>query len=84
MVKTLDLRADGSFASGGISSFKTGGATTGGQSATTGKWTLAGYVLTLTTGDGKVVRGITFPLDDEKTAIQPDRVFFSGTSYLKK
>lgn len=84
LVKSLTLNADGSFNWEGTSSFTNDTVRTGGQSVTTGKWSISGYVLALTADDGKVVRGITFPLDDEATALKPDRMYFSGVSYAKK
>ncbi len=84
VVKALELRADGSFSWEGSASFQTDGMNTGGQSTTSGRWQLTGYVLALTADNGKVVRGISFPLDDEATPLNPDRMFFAGISYAKK
>ena len=83
VVKTLTLRADGTFTWEGIASFNTDGTLTGGENATNGTWALNGYLLTLTDDKGETIRSITFPLDDEKTAISPDRMFFTGTMYKK-
>ena len=83
VVKTLTLRADGTFTWEGIASFNTDGTLTGGENATSGKWALNGYLLILTDANGKVVRSIIFPWDDEKTAISPDHMFFAGTMYKK-
>lgn len=87
--KTLQLRADGTFSWDGLASFKVKGETTedtntAGESALAGKWNLSGYVLTLTAGNGEITQGITFPYDNEKTPIKPDRFFFAGTMYKKQ
>ena len=82
-VKTLELRADGTFSWSGISTTEVDGAKAGGENDTTGKWTLSGYILTLAPNDGEAVRGIAFPFDDEETALKPDYTFFSGTMYKK-
>lgn len=84
IVKSLTLNADGTFSLEGASSLTNGDTRTGGQSATQGKWSLSGYALALTDDAGKVVRGITFPLDDAATPSKPDRMFFAGVSYAKK
>ncbi len=86
--KTLNLQPNGTFSWGGLASFKTNGNTTttrtASESTLAGKWSLSGYVLTLTTNDGQVTKGISFPYDNEKTEIKPDRFFFAGTMYKKQ
>ena len=84
VVKALELRADGSFSWEGSASFQTDGMNTGGQSSTSGRWQLEGYSLVLTADNGSVVRGISFPLDDEATPVNPDRMYFAGIAYAKK
>lgn len=83
--KTLQLQPNGTFSWGGRASFKTDGDTTNAsESSLVGKWNLSGYVLTLTTNDGQVTKGISFPYDDKKTEIKPDRFYFAGTMYKKQ
>lgn len=80
---TLDLREDGTFSRAGVASLQSGSGesevSAGAQSESSGTWKLRGHTLTLTYGDGKVARGITFPFDDEKTR----RFYFGGTMYKK-
>lgn len=86
-VHGLELRPDGTFSGESIATFssKSDGTEmrTGAQGSHSGQWKLDGYVLTFTYDDGKVVRGITFPFDDEKTPVYPDRFYFSGVMYKK-
>jgi hypothetical protein len=86
--RSITLRGDGTYERGGVSSFKSTGegseVSVGGSSENSGKWELSGYSLTLTERDGKVVRGIAFPFDDEATPVKPDRFFFAGTMYKKQ
>lgn len=84
VVKSLELRADGSFSWEGSASFNTDGMNTGGQSTTSGRWLLSGYTLELTADNGKVIHGISFPMDDEATPVNPDRMYFAGISYAKR
>ena len=84
VVKSLELRADGTFTWEGSASFDTDGMNTGGQSSTSGNWKLAGYTLELTADNGKVVRGVSFPLDDDATPVNPDRIYFAGISYARQ
>lgn len=84
VVKELELRADGSFTWEGSASFNTDGMNTGAQGTTSGRWQLSGYILELTADNGKVVRAVSFPLDDEATPVNPDRMYFAGISYAKR
>jgi hypothetical protein len=85
---SIDLRADGTYAQSGAGSVSSrtseSTVTAGGTSQGGGRWQLNGYTLTLTDGQGKVTQGITFPYDDPKTAVYPDRFYFMGTMYNKK
>lgn len=87
VAKTLRLNADGTFAWDSVSFVKgeTGESVLSGGAAggTIGHWKLDGYSLILTDASGNVLRGITFPYDDEKTPVNPDRFFFAGTMYKK-
>jgi|CXWL01.1.fsa_nt_gi hypothetical protein len=84
VVKALELREDGSFTWEGSASFNTDGMNTGGEGTTSGRWLLSGYTLELAADNGKVVRGVSFPQDDEATPVNPDRVYFAGISYAKR
>jgi hypothetical protein len=48
-----------------------------------GQWELRGFSLLLTTARGTLVRGLAFPDDDEKTPVDPDRMYFAGTLYKR-
>lgn len=86
--KTLKLGADGKFTWEGVSFVQ--GTTdqstlsAGASGATTGNWTLDSYTITLTGSDGKTLRMIAFPYDDEKTPLKPDWMFFGGMMYRKQ
>ncbi len=85
--RSLELHEDGTFTGGAaatISAASSGSvATAGGHGKTGGKWELKGYALILNYDEGTVVRGVTFPFDDEKTPVYPDRFYFAGTMYKK-
>jgi hypothetical protein len=80
---TLDLRADGTFAQSRISSVTSRStesvASAGAEAGSSGTWKRDDYTLTLTWGDGRTLRGITFPYHDGKS----QRLFFAGTMYKK-
>ncbi|HVT03745.1 MAG TPA: hypothetical protein VHL58_10280 [Thermoanaerobaculia bacterium] len=86
--RELDMRTDGTFSGESVASFKSESngsvASSGSSGATAGTWRLDGYQLTLTYQNGSVINGISFPFDDEKTPIYPDRFFFRGTMYKKE
>lgn len=83
--RSLDIRADGTFQRTGVASLRSESsesiASAGASAESSGTWVLDGYTLTLTFGDGKVMRGVAFPFDDEATPLYPDRFYFSGTMY---
>lgn len=85
--RTLDIRPDGTFDQSSAATIQSESdesvASAGSSGATSGRWRLDGYTLTLTYGDGKVVRSICFPFDDEKTPVFPDRFYFGRTLYKK-
>lgn len=85
---TLEIREDGTFRQSGVSSFRTTSndstVSTGGSGNDSGQWSLDGYSLTLTYENGKSVRGVSFPFDDEETPVKPDRFYFAGTMYKKQ
>ena len=86
--RTLELREDGTFTwdsiaflAGTTEESELSASASGG---TSGTWELADYILRLTDSNGNVVTGVTFPYDDEETAVFPDRFFFRGTMYKKQ
>lgn len=85
---TLELHDDGTFSGESLASFRSESdesvATGGSQGNHAGTWKLDGYSLVLTYADGRTVRGIAFPFDDEKTPVYPDRFYFAGTMYKKE
>jgi hypothetical protein len=82
--KSLDVRADGTYAASGIATVSSSGATAAGESGEKGRWTLDGWQLTLRPEGAAPVTALTFPLDDESTPMKPDRMFFRGVNYAKK
>ncbi|MCC2545169.1 hypothetical protein LJY25_01820 [Hymenobacter sp. BT175] len=85
---TLKLNPDGTFSRDGVASVRsvsTESTVSGGaQSKNAGRWQWQGYYLTITDGTGKTTRGITFPYDDAKTKVYPDRLYFNGTMYKRQ
>jgi hypothetical protein len=83
----IDLAADGTFrgaSAGSIRSESDESVVSGGGTADhAGRWELDRYSLVLTYGDGRTVRGITFPYDDDSTPVNPDRFYFAGIMYRK-
>jgi hypothetical protein len=86
--RTLDIKPDGTFTRVGVASLRSESnesvASAGASGTTSGRWSLDGYTLTFTYGNGDVVRGVSFPFDDEKTPVNPDRFYFGGTLYKKQ
>jgi hypothetical protein len=87
--KTLELHVDGTFTWQGVSllgaTSKESQVTAGAiGTASRGTWRFHGYSLVLTEQSGNVFRRIAFPYDDEKTTVNPDRIFFGGILYNKK
>lgn len=84
---SLDLKADGTFTGESVASLRSdsreSSVSAGSQGTTGGTWKRDGYALVFTYNDGRVVRGVTFPFDDEETAVFPDRFYFAGTMYKK-
>lgn len=88
VAKGLELRADGTFDWSSAAAIKSASnastVTAGSSGGTKGTWRAENYSLILTDDTGKLIRGIAFPYDDEKTPITPDRLFFAGTMYKKR
>lgn len=86
--KSLRLDEDGTYTMSGISSLSSTSngtqAKVGGQSDTSGRWSLNGFVLQLTKSDGVSEKHIAFPFDDDKTPTYPDRLFIGGTIYKRQ
>lgn len=86
--RTLQLHQDGTFATEGAVSFRTDQETkidrtesdysVGASASNNGRWKLDGYYLILDKKSGESTRHIVFPLDDESTPLNPDRLFFDG------
>ena len=83
--KTLDLKSDGTFAresaayvSGKGDGTKLSG---GASSAGAGKWSVAGWTMTLDDGSGKPSRLIAFPYDDPDAKAHPAHLYVGGTLY---
>lgn len=95
IAKTLNLRADGTFASSGIANFSQARNETNysdtnnkeliasGQGSSNGTWSLSGYSLTLRSPGAEDLRGIVFPLFHDEAKGPPDRLFFRGLVYKK-
>lgn len=87
--KSLELRADGTFRWSGVS-FLTSATdatrvTAGANGAdSAGRWHVMPYALVLIDAKGNVYRRIAFPYDDEKTPVNPDRIFFGGTMFRRQ
>ena len=86
VAQRLELRADGTFTSEGISFSPTRKKTDGVPASTpvTGRWEVSGVSLILRTADGATLRRIAFPDDDPKTVVKPDRMFFAGLMYKRR
>ncbi|WP_151087823.1 hypothetical protein [Hymenobacter baengnokdamensis] len=85
----LTFRADGTYSGGSASSFSgkdTGGNTTydaGASGAGAGRWSLNGWVLTLTNAQGQTRRGVAFPFEmDDKTG-RVVRFYFDNVAYKR-
>jgi len=83
----LELRADGSYsgsASGTVSANTSQGTFTGGSSGeSAGRWSLSGWVLTLTDNTGRTTRSMAYPIEkDEKTG-QVARFYFNNVAYKR-
>src|SRR5688500_6800876 len=83
----LILNADGTFQWEGVSFSKSNpgssGITVSSGATTTGRWDLAGLSLALTSSTNVSLRRIAFPLDEEKTIIRPDRIYFGGLVFKR-
>jgi hypothetical protein len=87
--KTFELRADGTFHWSGVSflsstsdASRVSAGATGEDS--TGRWHASNYSIVLVDTKGNVYRRIAFPYDDEKTPVNPDRIFFGGTMFKRR
>lgn len=89
IAKTLELRADGTYRWSGVSFINNASditQVTAGSNGedSTGRWHAANYSIVLVDAKGHVYRRIAFPYDDEKTPLNPDRIFFGGTMFKRR
>ncbi|MES2691951.1 MAG: hypothetical protein V4773_00670 [Verrucomicrobiota bacterium] len=87
--KTLELRPDGTYRWSGVSFISNttdAGQVTAGANGddSTGRWHASGYTLVLVDSKGHVYRRIAFPYDDDKTPVNPDRIFVGGTMFKRQ
>lgn len=87
--RTLELRADGTFRWSGVSFLSSttdaSQVSAGANGAdSVGRWQVTPYALVLIDAKGNVYRRIAFPYDDEKTPVNPDRIFFGGTMFKRR
>ncbi|MBF9222420.1 hypothetical protein [Hymenobacter ruricola] len=88
-VSGLTFRANGTYSGGSASSFggrSEAGAKTysaGSSGSAAGRWTLSGWMLTLTDGAGRSTSGVAYPIEkDEKTG-QVTRFYFNNVAYKR-
>jgi hypothetical protein len=86
--KRLELHADGTYRWEGIAFVQgdTPDTTLYGGSAggSTGTWRVSGNIATLTQSDGKVLRQVVFPYDEEGGAVHPSHLFLGGMLFKKQ
>lgn len=87
VVSGLTLRPDGTYSRGSTSSLSSSSAAStahaGASGSTTGRWSLSGWLLTLTDAQGQATRGVAYPIEtDEKTG-QLTRFYFGNIAYKR-
>ncbi|MFD2720111.1 hypothetical protein ACFST9_15415 [Hymenobacter monticola] len=88
-VSSLTFRSDGTYSGGGASSFggrDAAGAKTysaGSTSSNSGRWSLSGWLLTLTDAQGRTSRGVAFPVERNDKTGQVMRFYFDGVAYKR-
>jgi hypothetical protein len=84
----LELRPDGTFTWEGVAFTSRDPrppiVKSGPNQSTSGRWEVSGFSLQLNTIAGVALRRFTFPDDDEKTVIKPDRMFFGGLMFKRR
>lgn len=89
LAKTLELRADGTYRWSGVSFLNSASditQVTAGSNGedSTGRWHAGSYSIVLVDAKGHAYRRIAFPYDDEKTPLNPDRIFIGGTMFKRR
>ncbi len=89
VASTLELRADGTYTWSGVSFLSATSDTSrvvAGANGTDshGRWHAGELSIVLVDHKGNVYRRIAFPVDDEKTPVNPDRIFFGGTLFKRR
>jgi hypothetical protein len=88
VAQRLDLRPDRTFIWQGVAfkqlKYGAENISIGSTEVTEGNWSLSGFSLILMHGKETTVRRIAIPLDDEKTVIRPDRMFFGDLTYKRR
>jgi len=87
--RSLELRADGTYSSGGASSLSSSSDRSqvsmgSSQAAPSGTWSVGPYSITLTDSTGKARRAIAFPYDDASTPVTPDHLYVGGTLFKRR
>lgn len=88
-VSSLIFRPDGTYSGGGAASFggrNDAGAQTysaGSTSSNAGRWSLSGWLLTLTDAQGRTNRGVAFPVERNDKTGQVTRFYFDGVAYKR-
>ncbi|MBF9140504.1 hypothetical protein [Hymenobacter properus] len=88
-VSSLTFRPDGTYSGGGASSFggrNEAGAKTysaGSTSSNSGRWSLSGWLLTLTDAQGRTTRGVAFPVERNDKTGQVTRFYFDNVAYKR-
>ncbi|MDO7845838.1 hypothetical protein Q5H92_05680 [Hymenobacter sp. M29] len=89
-VSSLTFRPDGTYTGGGASSF--GGRDADGaktysagssSSGNSGRWSLNGWLLTLTDAQGHTNRGVAFPVEKNDKTGQVTRFYFDNVAYKR-
>jgi hypothetical protein len=89
VASTLELRPDGTYTWSGVSFLSAtsdASRVIAGANGTDsqGRWHAGTLSIVLVDARGHVYRRIAFPLDDEKTPVNPDRIFFGGTLFQRR
>ena len=88
VVSGLVLQANGTYTggfAGNISATSAGSKVTVGNSGdSAGRWSLSGWVLTLTDNTGRVTRGVAYPIEKDDKTGQVVRFYFANVAYQRK
>ncbi|QKG55707.1 hypothetical protein GKZ68_03050 [Hymenobacter sp. BRD128] len=88
VVSGLAFRPDGTYTRTGTSSISTGtdadGTAHAGASGTcTGRWSLNGWLLTLTSAQGQTIRGVAYPIETDDKTGQLTRFYYGSMAYKR-